>query len=226
MSKVKILINNDFISTYPNAFVGFLQFKIEYDHLSLGNLLSSTLQITGKLKNQFVNPSDLRSDSVIQAYVNYYKSFRKSYHVLLQLESLLYGGKHSLPMDPLLRIIFLAELKNRLLTAVHQTAMLEYPLSVGIATGQEQYTLLNGSMTFLKQGDMVISDQMGVISSIIYGPDFRTRIRAGTNRALVAVYAPAGIDRQLVEAHFSDIISLADAASLKPIIEFQKFLPD
>ncbi len=85
---------------------------------------------------------------------------------------------------------------------------------------------MNGSVTFLKQGDMVISDQMGVISSIIYGPDHRTRITPSTSRAMVAVYAPAGIGHQLVEAHFDDMISLADEASLNPIIEFKKILPD
>jgi len=73
---------------------------------------------------------------------------------------------------------------------------------------------------------MFISDQKGVISSIIYGPDHCTRITPGISHALVAVYAPAGIGRQLIEAHFADMISLADEASLNPIIEFKKILPD
>jgi DNA/RNA-binding domain of Phe-tRNA-synthetase-like protein len=52
---------------------------------------------------------------------------------------------------------------------------------------------------------MMIRDQSGVISSIIYGPDQRTQITANTQNVVYTVYAPAGIDRQAVEYHLQDI---------------------
>lgn len=53
----------------------------------------------------------------------------------------------------------------------------------------------------------MISDARGIISSIVYGPDQRTRIAPKTNRVLFAVYAPPGIDAETVRAHLEDIRS-------------------
>ena len=39
----------------------------------------------------------------------------------------------------------------------------------------------------MKPGDMMISDARGVISSIVYGPDQRTRITPETTRVLLTV---------------------------------------
>jgi DNA/RNA-binding domain of Phe-tRNA-synthetase-like protein len=52
---------------------------------------------------------------------------------------------------------------------------------------------------------MFMADQAGVISSIIYGPDQRTQIKASTRSVLFAVYAPSGISPETVEAHLEDI---------------------
>jgi len=52
---------------------------------------------------------------------------------------------------------------------------------------------------------MFMADRAGVISSIVYGPDERTQITAATRNVLFAVYAPAGIDVQAVQAHLRDI---------------------
>ena len=52
---------------------------------------------------------------------------------------------------------------------------------------------------------MMISDQVGVISSILYGPDQRTQITADTRNVVFTVYAPNGIDEQAVARHLQDI---------------------
>ena len=50
----------------------------------------------------------------------------------------------------------------------------------GVSKGTESYTLLRGDEQILKAGDMMISDGMGVVSSIVYGPDQRTQITDAT----------------------------------------------
>jgi DNA/RNA-binding domain of Phe-tRNA-synthetase-like protein len=52
---------------------------------------------------------------------------------------------------------------------------------------------------------MMIGDQEAILSSIIYGPDRRTQITAGTRNVLFTVYAPRGIEEQAVEKHLQDI---------------------
>lgn len=49
---------------------------------------------------------------------------------------------------------------------------------------------------------MMMADGGGVmISSVLYGPDARTRITAATREVLFAVYAPPGTDERSVVEH-------------------------
>jgi hypothetical protein len=52
---------------------------------------------------------------------------------------------------------------------------------------------------------MMIADDEGILSSVIYGPDRRTQINTDTEQALFTVYAPPGIQEQAVYAHLQDI---------------------
>jgi DNA/RNA-binding domain of Phe-tRNA-synthetase-like protein len=147
----------------------------------------------------------LRSLPTLQAYHNYYKQFRKSYHVQLQLESVVFKGKSIPRVAALVEAMFMAELKNQLLTAGHDLAAVSPPYGVDIAAGAERYERINGQEQTLKVGDMFIADVEGVMSSVIYGPDWRTQIRPATTSAVFTVYAPAGIDPAAVEEHLEDI---------------------
>jgi DNA/RNA-binding domain of Phe-tRNA-synthetase-like protein len=64
-------------------------------------------------------------------------------------------------------------------------------LRLDVARGGEAYTLLNGKGETLKAGDIFMADAEGVTSSILYGPDARTRITPATRNALFIVYAPS-----------------------------------
>lgn len=141
----------------------------------------------------------------IQAYDAYYKQFRKTYHVLLQLESVALKGQPISSVAALVEAMFMAELKNLLLTAGHDLEVVQEPVRIDVADGTERYTRLNGKKQVLKAGDMFIADARGVISSVIYGPDRRTRITSDTRHALFTVYAPAGVDKQTVHQHLQDI---------------------
>ncbi len=101
--------------------------------------------------------------------------------------------------------MFTAELKNQLLTAGHDLDSLELPLTLRVADGTESFTLITGAEQGLKAGDMYMSDTVGIISVVIYGPDARTRITPDTRNAVFAVYAPPGVDPARVQAHLEDI---------------------
>jgi DNA/RNA-binding domain of Phe-tRNA-synthetase-like protein len=69
----------------------------------------------------------------------------------------------------------------------------EAPVTVEVAGGTEHYLRLNGQEQTLKAGDMYIADARGVLSSVLYGPDQRTRITSETREVLFTTYAPPGI---------------------------------
>jgi len=147
----------------------------------------------------------LKALPTIQAYNAYYKRFKKTYHVQLQLESVIFKGRSIPPMAALVEAMFMAELKNLLLTAGHDLEAVQMPVRLDVAKGGERYIRLNGQEQELKAGDMMMADARGIISCVLYGPDFRTRIIPETRHVLFTVYAPAGIGEQAVYDHLQDI---------------------
>ena len=142
---------------------------------------------------------------LLPAYAAYYKPFKKTYHVRGQLESVLFKGRSLPRVAALVEAMFMAELKNLVLTAGHDQDRLQGAVTVRVATGSETYTVMRGQDQTLKAGDMYMADEAGVISSILYGPDQRTQITADTTRVLFASYAPAGVPAPSVRVHLEDI---------------------
>ncbi|HPI98245.1 MAG TPA: phenylalanine--tRNA ligase beta subunit-related protein [Synergistales bacterium] len=148
---------------------------------------------------------DLKKIPQFEIYGAYYRRFKKTYHLFLQLESIVFKGRSIPPAPPLVRVMFLGEMKNLLLTAVHDLDRISPPVNIQVSVGGEKYTGLNGKEQVLKKDDMFMSDNVGIISSIIYGPDNRTAVNERTRNALFSVYAPPGIGRERVEDHLKDM---------------------
>ncbi len=163
--------------------------------------------LEGQLRQRYAGQdrAALLRDPVLQAYDAYYKRFKKTYHVQLQLESILFKGKSIPSVAALVECMFMAEMDGLLLTAGHDLDMVQPSLILDVATGGETYTLLRGDLQAPKSGDMTISDRAGIISSIIYGPDQRTQISPATRNAIFTIYAPAGITPQQVHRQLEQI---------------------
>jgi len=192
-------------AAYPGAAAGVLVMENVANPESHPALDRLKDELEGQIRGRLVDPPALRSDARLQAYRAYYRRFDKTYHVQLQLESVAFKGKSIPRVAALVETMFMAELKNMLLTAGHDLDVVEPPVRLSIASGTERYTRLNGQEQQLKAGDMFIADAQGVLSSVIYGPDQRTQILTGTRRALFTVYAPPGIGEQAVAQHLKDI---------------------
>jgi DNA/RNA-binding domain of Phe-tRNA-synthetase-like protein len=161
----------------------------------------------------------LKTHPTLAAYAAYYKAFKKTYHVQLQLESIVFKGKSIPKVASLVEAMFMAELKNLLLTAGHDLDVVDGIPTADVASGDETYIRLNGEEQTLKQGDMYIRDDAGVLSSILYGPDQRTRIRPTTTRALFTVYGPPGIRTDQMRSHLEDLRENARLISEKVEVE-------
>lgn len=194
-------------STYPEAHAGVLVMRAVSNPAHDPALESRKAALEEGLRSQFSGQdrTGIASHPILQAYGEYYRQFKKTYHIQLQLESIVLKGKSIPSVAALVEAMFMAEMKDLLLTAGHDLDSLHLPLTLDIATGSERYTLLRGEDQVLKAGDMMISDQVGVISSILYGPDQRTQITPDTHNVIFTVYAPPGIDEQTVAQHLQDI---------------------
>ena len=159
-------------------------------------------------ENSSKSRNDIRSHPTFQAYDRYYKTFRKTYHVFLQFQSLVLERKPFPETPPMVRAMFLAEMKTFLLTAVHEMEATSLPVTLDSAAGGEEYCSMGGTARKLKAGDMFMSDSRGIISSILYGPDERTKVTDRTSHALFTVYIPSGVGKKETEEHL-DFISEA-----------------
>lgn len=193
--------------TYPDALAGVLVMRDVSNPPQHTTLEHKKLALEEELRAQFAGKdrAALAAHPVLQAYAAYYRQFKKTYHIQLQLESIVLKGKSIPTVAALVESMFMAEMQDLLLTAGHDLDVLNLPLTLDVATGTEGYILLRGEEQTLKPGDMMISDRTGVISSIIYGPDQRTQIRPETRNALFTVYAPSGVNEQTVVDHLQHI---------------------
>ena len=195
-------------AAYPGASIGILAMRGVANPAQHASLDERKRALETQLRAQFagLDRAALKAIPVLQAYAAYYKQFRKTYHVQLQFESVV-QGKPIPSVAALVETMFMAELKNQLLTAVHDLEKVEPPVRVEVAEGSERYIVLNGQEQQLKAGDMLIADARGVLSSILYGPDHHTQVTPQTTQVLFTVYAPTGIDPEAVHKHLQDIRS-------------------
>lgn len=193
--------------TYPGALQGLLVMRGVRNPDRHAALDDRKAALEAALRAQFAgyDRAALSAWPPLQPYARYYGRFKKTYHVQLQLESVVWKGKSIPNVAALVEAMFMAELKNQMLTAGHDFEALRPPLRLDIAAGDERYELLNSRQETLKPGDIFMADAEGVISSILYGPDARTRITPGTRRALFTVYAPPGVEPAAVRQHLDDI---------------------
>jgi DNA/RNA-binding domain of Phe-tRNA-synthetase-like protein len=194
-------------TTYPGAAVGVLAMRDVANPERHAALDKRKEELEAELRSRFsgYDRAALKALPTIQAYNAYYKQFKKTYHVQLQLESVVLKGKTIPSGAALVEAMFMAELKNLLLTAGHDLETLHKPVGIDVADGSERYVRINGQEQVLKLGDMMITDAQGIMSSVVYGPDRRTQIRPETSQVLFTVYAPPGIGQEAVHEHLRDI---------------------
>lgn len=216
-----IHVTDSWKKTHPGALVGILAMRGVANPAYHPGLDARKKQVEQELVQRFGSSSraELRALPVVEAYHSYYKQFKKTYHIQLQLESVALKNKPIPSVAALVETMFVAELKNLLLTAGHDLDFIEGALELDTAAGQEVYTCINGEQKQLMAGDMLIRDSRDVISSIIYGPDYRTRIRPETRNVVFTTYAPPGIGEEAVLAHSKDIRDLVLLVTPDAVVE-------
>jgi DNA/RNA-binding domain of Phe-tRNA-synthetase-like protein len=185
------LVSDAWKNAYPGAAAGILAMRNVANPEHHPALERSKEELESQLRSRFANSSRaaLAALAPLPAYAAYFGRFKKTYHVQLQLESVALKGKPIPRVAALVEVMFMAELKNLLLTAGHNLDALQLPVRLDVSNGSEHYVMLNGREQTLKPGDMLMADTQGVISSVLYGPDDRTRITLDTRRFLCGLCA-------------------------------------
>jgi DNA/RNA-binding domain of Phe-tRNA-synthetase-like protein len=202
-----VSISDTWKATYPGAQIGMLLVE-NVDNISRPTALDAQkIAVEAHLHEKYAGweRGDLLSMDILNAYRAYYKKFGNTYHVQLQLESILYKGKSLPKVSPLVDAGFLAEIETLVLTAAHDADRLILPLGIDITTGSEEFIQMSGTPRALKPNDMMMTDAQGTVCTILYGQDNRSPITPATRRALYVAYVPPGIAARDVLAHLEAI---------------------
>jgi len=205
-----ITLSESFTSQYPGAAIGVLAMENVSNPKSDEALSQRKLKLETNLRTRYggYDRKELLEHPILSIYQSYYKRFKKTYHVQLQLESIVIKGKSIPNVAALVESMFMAELDNLLLTAGHDLDRVGLPIVADVANGDETYTKISNQDQTLKSDDMYIRDAAGILSSVIYGPDARTKINPETTRVLYTTYAPAGIPHELLIKHLKGITEI------------------
>jgi DNA/RNA-binding domain of Phe-tRNA-synthetase-like protein len=204
---LSISATDEWRTTHPGAVIGLLELSgLENTHSS-PKLDERKRETEAHLRERYKGFSrhDFLSLPVMSAYEQYYKRFNKTYHVQLQIESIVLKGKSLPNVSPLVDSNFVAEVETLVLTAGHDAAKLRGSISIDVSREGDQITQMSGATKAIRAGDMIMRDAGGVCCSILYGQDNRSPISSETSRALYVAYAPAGVPAEAVEAQLGKI---------------------
>src|SRR5258706_16063107 len=105
-------------SAFPGAHVGALVMRNASNPAHHIELEKQKAELEEQLRMQFAGQdrAAIASDPILKIYGEYYKRFKKTYQVQLQRESIVLKGKSIPTMSALVESMFMAAVKNMLLT--------------------------------------------------------------------------------------------------------------
>jgi DNA/RNA-binding domain of Phe-tRNA-synthetase-like protein len=204
---LSITPTDEWRNAFPGGAVGLLELTGAANDLSSSGLENRKRETEALLRERYrgFTRKDFLSLPVMAAYGQYYKRFNKTYHVQLQLESIVLKGKNLPSVSPLVDANFAAEVETLVLTAAHDAAQLREPVCVDASAQGDAMTRMDGSTKLIYADDMVMKDAGGICCSIIYGQDNRSPVTINTSHVLYVAYAPAGVPAESVEAQLRKI---------------------
>lgn len=211
---------------HPGARIGLLELsRLDNTH-ALSALDQRKRETEAHLRDRYhgFSRQDFLALPVMSAYERYYKRFDKTYHVQLQVESIVLKGKSLPNVSPLVDANFVAEVETLVLTAGHDVDKLAGPVIIDVSREGDQITQMHGASKPIRPGDMVMRDANGVCCSILYGQDDRSPISSSTSRVLYVAYAPAGVPVEAVEAQLGRIEENIRIVSPGAIVEQHRVL--
>jgi DNA/RNA-binding domain of Phe-tRNA-synthetase-like protein len=192
---------------HPGAIIGLLELSGVENMLPSPRLNQRKRETEERLRQAYAGftRQDFLALPVIAAYERYYKRFDKTYHVQLQLESLVLKGKNLPDVSPLVDANFTAEVETLVLTAGHDVAKVVEPVVIDVSRLGDALTPMHGAAKPIRSGDMVMRYAGGVSCTILYGQDNRSPITPETRQVLYVAYVPPGVPEEAVEAQLSQI---------------------
>ena len=133
-------------SAHPGAMIGLLELSGMENNHAAPVLDQRERETEARLRERYKGfaRQDFLALPVMEAYASYYKRFEKTYHVLLQVESIVLRGKSLPNVSPLVSANFTAEVETLVLTAGHDAQKMEGAITIDVSRQGDQMIQMNG----------------------------------------------------------------------------------
>ena len=125
-------------------------------------------------------------------YFRFFKKFKKTYPVMMQLESFLLKGRPFPMENPVTAIPFLVELETQILSGTHDVDDVHGTVRLIAGTEKAPFAGMRGEEVHTYPGDFCARDNDGIIFSMIAGADARTCAKPGSRHVFYPVFGVAG----------------------------------
>ena len=140
-----------------------------------------------------------------QSYFRYFRKFKKTYPVMMQVESFLLKGKPFPDGRYTNAVAFLTELKTRCLLGSHDADMIEGDLVVYQETERTNFPSIHGGEAHSYPGDFTCKDDLGVVVSMIAGADARTCLNENSSHVLYFAFGTPGMKTETLEGYLNQL---------------------
>ena len=121
-------------------------------------------------------------------YFRYFRKFKKTYPVMMQVESFLLKGRPFPEGRYINAVAFLTELKTRILMGTHDAERIDGDIVIYTETEKVPFPSIHGSEGHSYPGDTTGRDGSGVIISMIAGADSRTCLHEDSTHVLYLAF--------------------------------------
>ena len=213
-------------TAHPGAVIGLLELSgiVQPESSPLMNERKRETEAHLRARYQAGTRKDIAAHPVMAAYIKYYKRFNKTYHVLLQAESIALKDKNLPDVCPLVDAAYISEMETFVLTAGHDVDLLQPPILIDVSHEDEQMVQMDGTVKVIRAGDMIMRNAEGISCSILYGQCKRSPITAQTAHVLYVAYAPSGVPVDTVMTHLHGIEANIRLYSPTAVLEQRTFL--
>ena len=221
-----ISATHEWHAAHTGAIIGLLELSGIENSRTSSELDQRKRETETRLRERYkgFTRQDFLSLPVMSDYERYFKRFNKTYHVQLQVESIVLKGKDLPTVIPLVDSNFMAEVETFVLTAGHDVGKLHGPLLIDVSREGEHITQMNGTFKAIREGDMIMRDAHGICCSVIYGQDNCSPISPETSCVLYVAYAPTGISSGTVDMQLRRIEDNIRLFSPNAFVEYRQLL--
>jgi len=133
------------------------------------------------------------------AYFRYFRKFKKTYPVMMQVESFLLKGRPFPEGRYINAVAFLTEMKTRMLMGTHDADRVEGDIIFYTETEKVPFPSIHGSEGHSYPGDTTGCDDGGVIISMIAGADSRTCLQENSTHVLYMVFGTPSTSAEVLD---------------------------